>query len=287
MYVFIASLLLFMSCALKGWYGSLLDLHGFRQTQTAITVSALVKGGNWLRYETPVLGPPWSVPFEFPLYQWIVAFFTKTGIFEMDQAGRFVSLAFFLLALFAIFRALGNLSFGNTERYIILSLICISPQYLFWSRAFMIESTALALSACFFWLVASFYAGNSAQPRKIPLFIGVAILGSLAGAVKVTTFFAFWVGSLMYLGVALRNHFKESSQNEAPFLKESVLFALCALAVPAVSIFAWTSYADFIKELNPIGIKLTSKALSHWNFGSLTQKTSLATWNLFCTRTLM
>jgi hypothetical protein len=33
----------------------------------------MLEHGAWLKYEDPVMGPPWSLPFEFPLYQWIVA----------------------------------------------------------------------------------------------------------------------------------------------------------------------------------------------------------------------
>jgi hypothetical protein len=52
-----------------GWNHTILDQYGFRQAQTAATLEYLVKGGPWFAYETPVLGPPWSIPFEFPLYQ--------------------------------------------------------------------------------------------------------------------------------------------------------------------------------------------------------------------------
>src|SRR5690242_6357999 len=48
------------------------DLHQFRQTQTAITAYWMAKGGPWLAYETPVLGYPWSIPFEFPVYQYLL-----------------------------------------------------------------------------------------------------------------------------------------------------------------------------------------------------------------------
>ena len=34
-----------------------------------------------LAYETPVLGKPWSIPMEFPLYQWTVVVVSDlTGI---------------------------------------------------------------------------------------------------------------------------------------------------------------------------------------------------------------
>ncbi len=39
------------------------DWHGFRQAQTANGVYWMLREGAWLDYESPVLGPPWSLPF--------------------------------------------------------------------------------------------------------------------------------------------------------------------------------------------------------------------------------
>ena len=101
----------------------------------AIAVSSLLKGGPWLAYETPILGPPWSIPFEFPLYQWLVALTAKSGLFAVDQAGSFVSELFFFLSLYPLFKILGFLNISPRQRHIILALFCLSPQYLFWSRS--------------------------------------------------------------------------------------------------------------------------------------------------------
>src|SRR5258708_806650 len=70
---------------------SLIDRRSFRQTQTAISVRAMLDGGPWLAYETPVLGQPWSIPFEFPTYQWLVALTELATHLPIDQAGRVVS----------------------------------------------------------------------------------------------------------------------------------------------------------------------------------------------------
>ena len=48
----------------------LLDRHDFRQTQTAFTARIYHEDGiDLLHPKLPVLGPPWEVPFEFPLFQ--------------------------------------------------------------------------------------------------------------------------------------------------------------------------------------------------------------------------
>jgi hypothetical protein len=56
------------------WFSTLnqplIDRHEFRQTQTALSALFMQPGlEGLLNYETPVLGAPWSIPFEFPLFQ--------------------------------------------------------------------------------------------------------------------------------------------------------------------------------------------------------------------------
>ena len=87
-------LVYFLASVSIGWRNTISDAHGFRQSQTAISADVILRGGPWLIYETPVLGPPWTIPFEFPLYQWIVAALTWLTGSAMDSIGRAVSVAF-------------------------------------------------------------------------------------------------------------------------------------------------------------------------------------------------
>src|SRR5271154_4345091 len=88
------SLLFSLWVTTVGWHNSIFDFHGFRQAQTAISAESIRNGGPILRYETPVLGPPWSLPFEFPLYQALVALLARIFGTPIDQTGRFVSEVF-------------------------------------------------------------------------------------------------------------------------------------------------------------------------------------------------
>src|SRR5207302_1793389 len=101
-------------------------------------------------YETPVLGAPFSLPFELPLYQWLSARLSTLGGLPLETAGRLVSEAFFLLTAAALFAALGALGIPRPRRLAFVSILLVSPVYLFWSPTFMIESTALCL--CMAWL---------------------------------------------------------------------------------------------------------------------------------------
>ena len=137
----------------------LLDLYNFRQTQTALTAYWLWKCGPWLAYETPVLGYPWSIPFEFPTYQALVALLRLIGI-PIDIGGRFVSFAFYLACLWPLSRLFRTLGFGRRSFLIVSILFLASPLYLYWSRTVMIESCAL-----FFGLLRSRKANQKVSSR--------------------------------------------------------------------------------------------------------------------------
>ena len=80
-----------------GWKHANLPGHEFRQAQTAVSAYFIQQEHNFsLAYPTPVLGKPWSVPFEFPLYQSIVAGIAAASGLDLDAVGRFVSMMFLI-----------------------------------------------------------------------------------------------------------------------------------------------------------------------------------------------
>jgi hypothetical protein len=76
-------------------YGINNGINDFRQSQTALTAYWLDREPHGLAYITPVLGYPWSVPFEYPVYQWIVVLLMKVGV-PLVVGGRIVSFAAFV-----------------------------------------------------------------------------------------------------------------------------------------------------------------------------------------------
>ncbi|MBW7957508.1 MAG: hypothetical protein H3C68_06395 [Deltaproteobacteria bacterium] len=275
------SLIFVVFAGAKGFYGPVSEMHGFRQAQTAISASYILKGGPWLAYETPVLGPPWSIPFEFPLYQWAVALAAKAGLFPLVQSGRLVSILFFLSSLVPLYGILRLLKLGKDQALAVLSLYCVSPQYLFWSRTLMIESTVLALALYYIWFVMLYSEGRASSSGKWALLILSAAFGALAGMVKVTTFGAFWAAALMVLGIRILSDLRDGHA----FLRNWRLLLFGAV-VPVIAVYIWTSYADWNKALNPFGSHLTSSALKAWNFGTLKQRLSVGTYGTFCVRDL-
>ena len=177
-----------------GWYGPLTDAHAFRQTQTALSAQRLVgRLSSFWSYETPVLGPPWSIPFEFPLYQMCVAAVVTVLKTPLDQTARFVSLAFFWMTLFPLSRLLVRLQVPRELRLVVLAVVALNPFYLFWSRCVLIESTALFCSMAF--LAAG--GGYLFAPRPWKLAACLA-WGVLAGLTKITTFVPYGLATLLW-----------------------------------------------------------------------------------------
>src|SRR5205807_1591140 len=81
---------------LVGFGHNISDRVGFRQAQTAVAARSLLEGSPWLAYQLPVFGPPYGLPIEFPLYQWITAFLVAITHMPLIAAGRIVSIICFL-----------------------------------------------------------------------------------------------------------------------------------------------------------------------------------------------
>jgi hypothetical protein len=132
----------------REWEKPLLDLHAFRQTQTAISAYYMAEdSGMFFDYITPVLGKPWSVPMELPIYQWIVARWHNLSSMGLDQSGKAISIVLWLACIWPVWRLLGSLGQTNGQRCLTLVILYSSPLYLYWGRSFMIESTGLFLRA--------------------------------------------------------------------------------------------------------------------------------------------
>ena len=263
--LFLGALVFSLWAAHVGWHFSILDAYGFRQAQTAISVFYLNQGSSWLAYENPVLGPPWSIPFEFPLYQWIVALWVKIFHTPLDEAGRWVSEIFHYLTLFPAASVLESLDVRRSRVWIFLTLFLLSPVYLFWSRTFMIESTALFFSVGFL----AFFLRYRRSKRATDLGWGV-VFGSLAAVVKITTFYGFAVAAaVIHLKTFLGHRSKK-------ILRENVVPIIAFGLVPFILLIAWTHFADSLKAENPLASGfITSGALNKWNFGTLQQRLSL------------
>ncbi len=265
----ISRLVFFMALALNCWFmwtgfGNTLDeYHSFRQSQTAITAYYLERNGFSPDYETPVLGVPWPVPLEFPAYQAIVATVHSLGTgLSLDESGRLVSMVFFWLCLFPLWHIMNYYLKDKSNTLLFLSLVLVSPTYIFWSRAFMIESTALFSGLTGIWLLMEY-----ARSRKYLLLLPVTVAFSLCGTVKLTTFVVMTVPAVLAIYDVLKS---EGRPKAGPDFRLLLIFAF---VVPYALSIAWTVWAEGVRELNPLAARLFSRdSMVEWNFGNFNQK---------------
>jgi hypothetical protein len=263
------ALLLSAYALAASWNLPLLEAHGFRQTQTAISAYWMAHGG-WLAYETPVLGAPWSIPFELPLFQWLALGVANLLPITLDQAGRLTSWLFLVATVWPL-RAAMRLSMGSRRLEILAaSLLLLSPLLVFWSRAFMIETTATFFGVAFVALALACWQ----RPRPLAI-AALFACGALGALVKITTFFGFGVAAALLLAASARGTWQREGLARVLWLSlpaaGSVLAALLLTT-------AWVHYGDALKAQTVWGELLGSKQLRGWNFGNWVQKTDPGFW---------
>ncbi len=245
--------------------------HGFRKAQTAISAYYTIKDGFKLDYETPVMGAPWSIPMEFPLYQWAVAAWTMLTGMPLDMAGRLVSWFFFYCCLPVIFLLGRSLGLSKSQSLLPLCLILLSPLYIYWSRTFMIESMALFFSLSFLLC----FIRYRTESKRWLLALAV-VCGILAGLVKITTLFISSVPVIMLMGADTWRALRDPNRGKA--LARTALTYALALGIPVIIAVIWTRYADSVKAQNPMAGLIISSNLTKWNFGTFGFRFSHKCW---------
>ncbi|MEG2805710.1 hypothetical protein [Stenotrophomonas sp.] len=260
-----------------GWSMPPVDASGFRQTQTALSIDWMARGFPVLSYITPVIGAPWAIPFEFPLYQWLAAMLVSATGMEVGNSARLVSALFHLGCIGVVYRLVLVIRPDRALALCIAGAFAVSPYALFWGRSVMIESTAVFFGLVFVWALALLRERPQGAARMIGLGLLAVVAAMLSALVKVTTFFGF--AAFVALGVAwlaLREQGWRPQwlARHWPMLAWGALSALAVLAV----LMQWLSHADALKAQSPLGREVTSSALSTWNYGTLQQKLDPATW---------
>lgn len=255
------------------WTEPILDRHEFRQTQTAYSAYWIRESGWRLDYETPVFGPPWSIPMEFPLYQMLVAGLSTMSGLSLESAGRLVSIISVLATLPAIYLLAGVLGLPARLRLLPIAALLTCPTYLFYGRAFMIETTATCLAA---WFLAAFAQGFT--QRNLRWFALAVVCGIAAALAKVTTLAIAAIAAVLF---AAWWHF--AIQPRAPgdrwLPPVRVLLAVAAaLLLPVLAGWWWVRHGDAVKATNPFATFLLSKNMTEFNWGTLGQRVSPALW---------
>lgn len=253
----------------------LLDFHSFRQTQTAITAYYLAQNdlslSSLLFYETPVLGYPWQIPMEFPLYQYIGALIFKVlNIFadtKLDLVLRLESILLFFGTSFFLFK-LTRITTSREVAVWTLILYLISPFSIEWSRDAMIEPLANFLGLAFILIFI-----KSLEKNNTKILLQLMTTGTLLCLTKITTAVPCYFFCFCYL------LFSKNADFSKNFSKHWFFYLILSLAciIPLFLEFLYVHWTDTIKE-NTLGFFLTSRELNEWNFGTVTQRFTLSNW---------
>ncbi|WP_371397644.1 ArnT family glycosyltransferase [Fretibacter rubidus] len=258
---------------------AIIESHSFRQTQTAISTYYLIEDGLTFNYITPVFGTPWTIPFEAPIYQISVALFAKISPLGLDANGRIVSALYWLGCLILGYRILWYLfpARKTTARIFIILALC-SPLYIFWSRTFMIETTALFFGLGFLYALMRFTDKGGWIAA-----ITATLLGVLCVLTKATTWPVFVVaGGIYYLLqnkaviTALRPATLTTADTITTIKRGAVL--LIAVLIALYIGLSWTTHTDVLKKQSMVGFFLASDNLSLWNFGDMSTRFTKEFW---------
>lgn len=250
-----------------GWTSRNLPGGEFRQAQTALSAHWIKADRDFsLAYPTPVVGKPWSVPMEFPLYQWTVVVTSELTNWSLTKAGRAVSIACFYLALPAVFLLLARWRVAIAHRWLVLAVVVSCPFYIFYTRGFLIETMALMFSL---WFWVGFERGVGGRSKT---WLAVAVIaGAGAGLVKVTTFMLYLLPAAWWAAARLW-----AARRGA--WKTDFAWMTAAVAVPFAATLAWLRFADAVKARNPLGVEFTSGNLTAFNFGGPGDRWSPELW---------
>ncbi len=244
------------------WTMGFMSGHEFRQAQTAITTYYIDEQNNFsLRYETPILGKPWvGLLLEVPVYEWSVVLFSRaTGLSHL-VAARLVSTACFYLMLPAVYLLLGRLAVPKPRRLLLLALVLSAPVYIYYSRAFLMDSMALMCSA---WFLLGFV--RTMDERRWSWLALTIVVGSAAALIKSATLAVWLLPAAAYGAWMLWRDLRAGTGWMAPL--KTLLWGLATVAVALGALRCWIACTDPIKAAHASAFIFTSKNLSQGNWG--------------------
>lgn len=257
----VAMLAIYTAIVLPSVGQALLESHAYRQTQTAYTAVLFARDGvDMLHPPLPVLGPPGTVPLEFPLFQLFGSVFISAGL-APDPAMRVTGLATFLLAAWLVY-LLGRRLIGQLGALVALAAFLFNPFAILYGRASLIEWLAVAGGLLF--VLCAIRWMETGRPLDWALAFAGATLVLL---VKLTTAPLFLLPVLAW-----------RSRSGSPAYRRPMLWTLFVGAM-AIGL-AWSAHADSVRSANLGTEFLASRNSVEWFFGSLAQRLELDQWRV-------
>lgn len=276
--IFVAALTFHFLAATYHWTMGFMSGHEFRQAQTAITTYYIDQQDNFsLLYETPILGKPWvSILLEVPVYEWSVVILSRATGLPHVVAARTISLTCFYLMLPALYLLLGRLAVPGPRRLLILALVLTAPVYIYYSRAFLMDSMELM---CCVWFLFGFV--RTMEERRWTWLALTTLAGTGAALIKSATLVVWLIPAAGYGGWMLWRDMRARTGWQAPV--RTILWGAATVVVALGTLRWWLGYTDPIKAAHASAFIFTSKNVSLGNWGLLDPRPLLSAdlWRSF------
>ena len=242
----------------------LLDMHYFRQTQTATMVRNFHRGGiNLFDTKLDILGTgkEQSLLLEFPFYQAITALISFIFQFS-DSLGKIVSIFFGILSGLMLYMVIKIFTGNRLWSLISMVFFSFSPLNIFFQQAFMIESTVVFLH------LASLCAWLIFLKRKNFLWLALVILTSTLAYLQKIVYVPVLFPLILTIVIA------KAWKNKMIRNK-----AIIGLVIPIIFLILWQKHVDYSNSLHG-NYFFTSTNAGQWNcnFSTLSDRINFRSW---------
>ena len=241
----------------------LVEIHGFRQTQTAVVSKNYHKNGIDL-FEAEInsygIGKERKILLEMPIYQAFVS--TLYKVFgEYTSVGRVLSLLSHLLGVFALYKILSIISKNDDFSFLTAIAYLFLPLNLIYSKAFLGDTMAISLALFgMLMLLLSFNTKNNH-------ILSIISLLCITSSILIKPFYA----PILAIPLSYYCLQKKKIKN---LLK---VFSVFGLAI--VILFAWQTYSEQYNEVHGHSwFSLKNPSYRYWTFGDVQMRLSLDEW---------
>ncbi|MBI3380083.1 glycosyltransferase family 39 protein, partial [Candidatus Gottesmanbacteria bacterium] len=235
---------------LPNFFSPLLELHDFRQTQTASNVWLYQKFGFKLfEYHVPMFGGMYWMN-EFPTYQMVVFLFSKIFGFH-DWVGRLVSLISIINSIILLFYIYLKLLGNKIQSLYGVLIYTLTPLNIFFYRTYIPDPLILSISLGTLFLT---FRLNKKFSYKILYSIYFLILLCLLSKITITFSLIFPILYLIYRSI-------NKHKDKIKIYKISIGFILLSI----ILYFFWYQHTQF---LNSKSFTLSDGTLINWYLGT-------------------
>ena len=279
--VFLCFLVIHAILATRNWSVGFMAGHEFRQTQTALISHYIDQNDDFgLLYEQPILGKPWvGLLLEVPIYEWAVVGVKRTTGWSLIESARAVTLASFYLMLPAVYLLLGRFTLSPARRLLAILPVLCCPVYIFYSRAFLMDASALLCCVWFLW------AYCRMMDRRLWYWFCLSSIFGVGAALIKSASFAVWL--LPAAGYSLWHLYRDWTSKDGWWrFGQTIFWGIAGVIVPLGMLKLWIDLTDPIKAAHASAWIFTSKNLSagNWGLTDIAARFSSDLWNTLAQR---